>query len=542
MMRAILGVLLLLLAMPAASPALANDANTAKRGVVRVFVVAENPFGRPSIGHGTGFAIGGDKIVTNYHVIEAALKSRSKPIVAIVPSEGTQVYAIRVEAVDRSKDLALLTAKGANFPPLTIYTGALESGEDVVALGYPGNVDYATLGVPDNLAAIKRYLVPRSPTLAEGNFSDTNMVNGIEALVHSASIARGNSGGPLVDECGRVLGVNTFQTNSSGGDSSFAFASSSQELMRFLRREGQTFQSIAQECVTAEEFAEREKTRLEQEQRERDAKEQAEKESRDKAERIAERDILAEREEKLFLAIILLLAGGLTAGGGAFLAAQKPDRRSLGGILAGVGVLAIVGGVAVFLMRPGISSADIEARMNGGGAGGESDDAADALPDATALDTDDTGSASGAVKASATTDSGNVQLVCIIDRSQGRITTTQVEDMEIGWSRNGCVNGSKQYAPMANGRSWSRLLVPNETATVSRLTYTPSSNMLVVDKYALTLDLMTQARDLRARISTDSCTRSEDSIARLAERQQDIGRILPEIPSERLVYNCQPAD
>ncbi|MEM1131550.1 MAG: serine protease [Pseudomonadota bacterium] len=542
-MKTILRLLMLIVAISVTGSASANDVDIAKRGVVRVFVVAADAFGRPSIGHGTGFAIDNDTIVTNFHVIEPALKSRKRPIVAIVPSEGTEVYSIRVEALNRSKDLALLTAKGANFPPLTVYAGAVESGEDVVALGYPGNVDYATLGVPNSLAAIRRYLVPRSPTLAEGNFSDARSVNGIDALVHSASIARGNSGGPLVDECGRVLGVNTFQTNSSGGDSSFAFASSSRELMQFLRNEGQDFQSISEECVTAEEFAQREKERVEKEEREAQAIAAAEKEAQEKAERIAERDIIAERENKFFLAIILLFAGGLAAAGGGFVAIQKPERRTIGAAVAGIGILTFVAGVAAFLQRPDLSPAEIEARIADSNTATDADQETDpdAIEQEARTDTNSDDKPRGAIAASAMTGAGDEDLICLIDRSQGRITTSKLDDVPFGWDTTGCVNGSKQYSPTNGGRAWTRLLVPNDTATVSRITFTPSSNKLVIDKYALSLDRMTEARDLRARISTDSCTLNKDSIGLLADRQEDISEVLPDTPSERLVYNCQPA-
>src|SRR3546814_15314975 len=93
----------------------------------------------------------------------------------------------------------------------------LSDGAQVVALGYPGNVDLATA------QSALDYITPLSPVRSQGVFSGARSLAGVRVLLHTAGIARGNSGGPLLDPCGRVIGVNSAITRGQDGDSSFAF-------------------------------------------------------------------------------------------------------------------------------------------------------------------------------------------------------------------------------------------------------------------------------------------------------------------------------
>ena len=127
--------------------------------------------------------------------------------VGVVPPEGSQAFRARVVAVDAARDLALVEVEGGRFTPIPLFTGALEDGQAVAALGYPGNVDLATARSADD------YITPLPPTRSVGIFSNARPINGIATLLHTANIARGHSGGPLLDQCGRVLGVNTLITH-----------------------------------------------------------------------------------------------------------------------------------------------------------------------------------------------------------------------------------------------------------------------------------------------------------------------------------------
>src|SRR5687768_2440223 len=98
---ALLGLLAL------ASPARAqDDVAAASRGVVRVVVVQVEDGEIIDFGHGSGFAVAPNRIVTNAHVVELAIADPANVVIGVVPSEGSQSYGARVVAVDRSRDLA----------------------------------------------------------------------------------------------------------------------------------------------------------------------------------------------------------------------------------------------------------------------------------------------------------------------------------------------------------------------------------------------------------------------------------------------------
>ena len=84
-------------------------------------------------------------------------------------------------------------------------------------------------------SSIDDYVRPLPATRSVGIFSNVRPINGITTLLHTANIARGHSGGPLLDQCGRVLGVNTLITRNQDGDAPFAFAVANRELAAFLR-------------------------------------------------------------------------------------------------------------------------------------------------------------------------------------------------------------------------------------------------------------------------------------------------------------------
>ena len=189
-----------------------------------------NEGGEPTlVGHGSGFAVAPDVIMTNAHVVEPARDGGGIRI-GIVPSQGKGGWFGRVIAVAPTADLALirLTERGS-LPPATLFTGAVADGSDVVAVGYPGNVDLAQgLNVGDIVS-------PTSPVKTRGTVSAGRSSKNFETILHTAPVGGGNSGGPLLDTCGRVIGVNSFGTIADQGDSEFYFAVSTHEMLRFLR-------------------------------------------------------------------------------------------------------------------------------------------------------------------------------------------------------------------------------------------------------------------------------------------------------------------
>ena len=215
-MRRLFLALLLLLGWT--QPARADDIGATARGVVRVVTIAVVDGQVVGFGHGSGVAVAPNRVVTNAHVVDLAERYPDNVVVGVVPSEGDKSYQGRVIAYDARADLALIEFTGASLPPATLYTGPIGEGDAVVALGYPGNVDLATA------KSAADYIRPTSPVRSEGVFSGRRNLTGTEVLLHTASIARGNSGGPLLDRCGRVIGINSAITRGEEGDSSFGFA------------------------------------------------------------------------------------------------------------------------------------------------------------------------------------------------------------------------------------------------------------------------------------------------------------------------------
>ncbi len=140
---------------------------------------------------GTGFALKNNYIVTNYHVIEDA---RTINIQGVNGDFSTR-YNASVVASDKFNDLAILKVEGVNIStsgiPYSIKTSTSEVGEDVFVLGYPLT---STMGEEIKLTTG----VVSSKTGFQGDVSLYQI---------SAPIQPGNSGGPLFDGNGNVIGI-----------------------------------------------------------------------------------------------------------------------------------------------------------------------------------------------------------------------------------------------------------------------------------------------------------------------------------------------
>ena len=150
---------------------------------------------------GTGFFIADNGyIITNNHVVEGTQE------VNIILSDGTQQKATIV-GTDRYSDIAVLKTDG-NVPAVAKLGNSevLQPGESVIAIGSPlGNFkNTVTVGVVS----------------ATGRAIDTGNGYQIEDLIQTdAAINHGNSGGPLVNLAGEVVGVNTLVVrNTNSGD------------------------------------------------------------------------------------------------------------------------------------------------------------------------------------------------------------------------------------------------------------------------------------------------------------------------------------
>ncbi|WP_336980175.1 serine protease [Altererythrobacter fulvus] len=515
-LRRVLAALVGLALLQTASSANADpaDIDAASRGVVRVIIIGDDNGGAYPVSHGTGFAVTPERIVTNAHVVEEARADRDLSI-AIVPSDGGKVVYGKITAFSPRNDLALLaTTVPLKLPPLTISgTPDTESGP-VTSVGYPMNVDRAQgLGVNDIFRA-------QPPVKSRGFLSGARPTRDFDTLLHTAPIGKGSSGGPLLDNCGRVVGVNSFGAESDGTDSEFYFAVSTRELLPFLRDSGITAQVNGLPCRSLAELdaaerarAEREKLVAIQQQQERAARVAARSEEVQREQEFA---IIEERENAMMLTFLLLVCG--VAGG--FIAWREREEGKIGPMKIAAGAAAVALAVALFtwLSRP--SFGDVEDRV------------------AAILDKEakaETGK-QGAVAIPA---GGAARLVCVVNVDRSRITSIATDDIPFTWTEQGCVNGRTQYG-LRDGK-WSRILVPNDEAAVSVNSFDPATREYRVERYLLAHDAMEAVRKARSEFDAPQCGASQTDIAALGNNQSAITALLPAQPNERVIYDCHPA-
>jgi S1-C subfamily serine protease len=182
------------------------------RGVVQVLatsVVSDDPFFGPqeSSALGSGFVIDqAGRIVTNFHVVDGASQVQ-------VSFSGEDRVDARVIGTDPSTDIAVLQIdeQARALTPLPLGdSDSVNVGDAVVAIGNPFGLERTvTAGI---VSALQREI-----TAPNGFAID-------EVIQTDASINRGNSGGPLLNANGEVIGVNAQIESTTGGNVGIGFA------------------------------------------------------------------------------------------------------------------------------------------------------------------------------------------------------------------------------------------------------------------------------------------------------------------------------
>lgn len=492
------------------------DIDAAARGVVRVVLINRSGDEVVPITHGSGFAVTPTMIVTNAHVIREALLDDTLRI-GIVPSQGDAGTFATPVSVSPRNDLALLAITGGSprLPPLTLAGGVNSNMGEVSAVGYPMNVDLAQgLEMTDIFRA-------QPPVKSRGFLSGERPSRQFDTILHTAPIARGNSGGPLLDGCGRVLGVNSFGADSNGSDAEFYFAVSLRELLPFLRENDVEPTVNALPCRSIEELNAAERARFEaqraQAQARMDAREAELRDARADARMQAQIEVMEARDNAMALMMVLLL---VTIGAGFSAAqlragqAQNPDNRNRAIIAAGIAGTALIGAAMVWVTRPGFGTIEDRVAELMGEAGSEVTNANDP---SLAQASDGT-------------------LICTLIPERSRVTGARTDDVEFAWNADGCVNQRTQYGLVSG--EWTRVLVPREEEAVSVSSYDPETRTFVTDRYLLDREGMTAAREARSAYTPPACGVT-DAARQLGEQQSALLAMLPDRPNERLVYSCE---
>lgn len=140
---------------------------------------------------GSGFALGTNCIITNAHVIA------DNSQISVLSYSGNE-YKATVLGINGSEDIAVLVVENGDFPYLAVAdTSVMKTGDDIYAIGAPKGMAY---------------------TLTKGTISAKERIIQNNSYIQiDAAINEGNSGGPLLNDNGQVLGMNTLKMSDSEG-------------------------------------------------------------------------------------------------------------------------------------------------------------------------------------------------------------------------------------------------------------------------------------------------------------------------------------
>lgn len=149
----------------------------------REFTVRIRALGCDRLGTGSGFVLDDGLIVTNRHVV-------GQPRDVAISTWDGRSFEARVDGIALDADLAVIRVVGLDLPVATVRVEPAVIGEPIAVIGYPGGGG-ATITTGEVLG------LTDGPILGEQ----------VPAIRVDAEVRPGNSGGPLIDAEGRVIGV-----------------------------------------------------------------------------------------------------------------------------------------------------------------------------------------------------------------------------------------------------------------------------------------------------------------------------------------------
>lgn len=183
---------------PQVPPTIQQALQTAKKTVFRIQTRDDN---RRDLAQGTGFIVGGDGVcLTNFHVVHGASSAAAR-------FEG-EYMDHEMELIDESPelDLALLRVKNmtAQPVPLLFEKNPPKEGDDVYAAGYPLGLGFSVnKGVVNGIRTLSD--IPAELSTGLSKYAKTS-----KWIQTDCTLNHGNSGGPLVNKDGLVVGINTW--------------------------------------------------------------------------------------------------------------------------------------------------------------------------------------------------------------------------------------------------------------------------------------------------------------------------------------------
>ena len=162
-------------------------------------------------GFGTGFVYTDEGyIITNYHVIDGTSK------INVICTDGRKLEAKLIDG-DELSDVAVIYVKNLGIPKLAVGdSDALRVGEDVIAIGTPNDIEYAGTVTKGIISGVKRQV----RVYEEAGYLSKTM----EMIQTDTTLNHGNSGGPLINMRGEVVGINTMKYYASDAGDTLYFS------------------------------------------------------------------------------------------------------------------------------------------------------------------------------------------------------------------------------------------------------------------------------------------------------------------------------
>jgi S1-C subfamily serine protease len=214
-------------AVAAPDATLANDPVVASTepSVVKIRAIAPSC---QKVLEGSGFVLSPDRVMTNAHVVAGANS-------VTVEASGNP-YDATVVSYDPTVDIAILSVPNLPSGPLAFANTSVTSGTQAIVMGYPGGGGFvATPARIRELIELSGPDIYRSATVNR------------EVYTVRASVEQGNSGGPLIDPNGQVLGV---VFGAAVDDNDTGFVLTAKEVAAQLAHIGDTAPVATGECVS----------------------------------------------------------------------------------------------------------------------------------------------------------------------------------------------------------------------------------------------------------------------------------------------------
>lgn len=205
---------------------LANDAVVAatRPSVVKIKGVAPSC---QKVLEGSGFVVAPNRVMSNAHVVAGADS-------VTVEADG-KPYDASVVSYDPNADISILDVPNLPIAPLSFAEEAAPQGTDAVVMGYPGGGDF--LATP---ARVREIIELKGPDI----YRTTTVTR--EVYTVRGTVRQGNSGGPMINRSGKVLGV---VFGAAVDDADTGFVLTAKEVEQQLTKIGNTQRVTTGTCI-----------------------------------------------------------------------------------------------------------------------------------------------------------------------------------------------------------------------------------------------------------------------------------------------------